>query len=529
MAYTVLARKYRSWTFDQLVGQDAVATTMKNAIASGRLHHGYLFCGTRGVGKTSAARILARSLNCLKADGPTAEPCCECEVCTTTAEGQDVDVIEIDAASNTGVDNIRELRSNAGYRPARARYKVYIIDEVHMLSTGAFNALLKTLEEPPEHVKFVLATTEPQKVPATIQSRCLRFDFRSLSIEEISKHFRWILDQEGIAVDDGVIKRVARLANGSMRDGLSLLDQLLALGSDRLTVEMVDDVLPVPHDELLSELLGKLAANDAAAALELLEQALNKGYSLERFVEGLSEQVRGLMLLRICGAETELVELPLTMRKSMVALAEKFDSEICVHMIAVLEELRRTVRFSTMGRALVEAALVRLSSPVRYQSIASLLEQVKTTSANEPAKKKVVTPPGPAGERAEPAPESQSPQPAKETASVSTEQQHPRGFRRHIEQAQQGRRTSSEANASEQPRPQTPPAQQTSRPAGGRRPRPTTASSADLKAAASDPMVREALELFDGTLVNVERVIEDANASSTEADDTTADDTARDE
>ncbi|UCD27857.1 MAG: DNA polymerase III subunit gamma/tau, partial [Planctomycetota bacterium] len=216
MAYTVLARKYRSWTFDELIGQEAVATTLKNAIHSQRIHHGHLFCGTRGVGKTSAARILARSLNCLASDGPTITPCRECESCIAIAEGQDVDVIEIDAASNTGVDNIRELRSNANYRPARSRFKIYIIDEVHMLSTGAFNALLKTLEEPPDHVKFILATTEPQKVPATIHSRCLRFDFHTISVDKIADHFKWILKQEKVQAEDTVIRRIAKLSNGSM-------------------------------------------------------------------------------------------------------------------------------------------------------------------------------------------------------------------------------------------------------------------------------------------------------------------------
>ncbi|MDO8631483.1 MAG: DNA polymerase III subunit gamma/tau, partial [Phycisphaerales bacterium] len=222
MSYRVLARTYRSTTFDEVVGQEAIATTLKNAIRSGRVHHGYLFTGTRGVGKTSMARILAKALNCLAADTPTPTPCCKCESCMAVAEGQDIDVVEIDAASNNGVDNIRELRGNATLRPARARFKVYIIDEVHMLSAGAFNALLKTLEEPPSHVKFILATTETHKVPATIQSRCQRFDFRAIGARAIAAHLAVIAQAEGIQADEAVLRRVARLANGSMRDALSL-------------------------------------------------------------------------------------------------------------------------------------------------------------------------------------------------------------------------------------------------------------------------------------------------------------------
>ncbi|UCD30117.1 MAG: DNA polymerase III subunit gamma/tau, partial [Planctomycetota bacterium] len=393
MAYTVLARKYRSWTFDELIGQEAIATTLKNAISSRRIHHGHLFCGTRGVGKTSAARILARSLNCLEADEPTIKPCCKCESCTAISEGQDIDVIEIDAASNTGVDNIRELRSNANYRPARARFKIYIIDEVHMLSTGAFNALLKTLEEPPPHIKFILATTEPQKVPATIQSRCLRFDFHSISVDKIAKHFKWILEQEKVEADEAVIRRVARLGNGSMRDGLSLLDQLLSMGSDKLTMEMIDDVLPAPHDELLQELIGQLADRNASGALFSLDKCLSSGYSLERFAEALAEQVRTLMMLNICGPDTSLVDLPTSARESMVELSKRLDADAYVFMIAVLEELRRNIRFSTLGRALMEAGIVRLANAVPYRSIQSILDQIgEADSGGGPAKKKVKPP-----------------------------------------------------------------------------------------------------------------------------------------
>ncbi len=478
MAYRVLARKYRSWTFDELVGQEAVATTLKNAIASGRIHHGYLFCGTRGVGKTSAARILARSLNCLTADGPTADPCRKCESCLAIAEGQDVDVIEIDAASNTGVDNIRELRSNANYRPARARFKIYIIDEVHMLSTGAFNALLKTLEEPPGHVKFILATTEAQKVPATIQSRCLRFDFRTISVDRIADHFRSILKQEQVDADDAVVRRVARLANGSMRDGLSLLDQLLSMGGDRLTIEMIEDVLPSPHDEVLAALIGHMADRDAAGALGSLEACLAAGYSLERFAESLAEQLRTLMLLRVCGEDTDLVDLPSTAREAAVALSKRFDAESYVYMIALLEELRRNVRFSSLGRALVEAAIVRLAGAATYTSVQSLLEELSgADGAGDDSKKNAVAPSPPRTAPAVPA--QKAPAPPREAGS-----------------------NGPPARAAPAPSPP--------RPARPVRPAPAAAnkppSQEDLRAATAEPLVREALEMFDGSLVNVERI-----------------------
>jgi DNA polymerase-3 subunit gamma/tau len=489
MAYTVLARKYRSWTFDELVGQDAVATTLKNAIQTGRLHHGYLFCGTRGVGKTSAARILARSLNCLSSDKPTIAPCKTCESCQMIAEGQDVDVIEIDAASNTGVDNIRELRSNTVYRPARSRFKIYIIDEVHMLSTGAFNALLKTLEEPPGHVKFIMATTEAQKVPATIQSRCLRFDFRSISADDIARHFEWILKQEDIQVDSAVVRRVARLANGSMRDGLSLLDQLLSIGAEKLTMDLLEDVLPTPHDETLTQLLEQLSERNAGGALASLDACLASGYSLERFAESLAEQVRALMLLNVCGPKTELVELPPAVAERMAALSGRFDAEAYVFMIAMLEELRRNIRFSALGRALTEAALVRLASGANYNSIQTLLAQIGSaagTPAAAPARPAIPASVAPA---ARPAPAPIAPRPAPSPARPAVPA-----------------RPTAPVNPAPQPAPaKAPAASPAQAPARRGRGVPKPPSPEDLKAATSEPLVREAMSLFQGTLVNVER------------------------
>ena len=278
MSYTVLARRYRSRTFDEVIGQEPISKTLVNSIKAHRIHLAYPFTGTRGVGKASMARILAKALNCLKFDAPTVTPCLECDVCLAIATGEDIDVIEIDAASNTGVDNIRELRNNAAFRPARCRYKIYIIDEVHMLSTGAFNALLKTLEEPPEHVKFILATTEIQKVPATIQSRCQRFNFRNIGPDEIAGQLESIVKQEGAEADKTVCRRIARLATGSMRDALSILDQLLSLSPKKLTADLLDEVLPPAQDEQIFELLRHAADGDAASVLHLLESPTARHY-----------------------------------------------------------------------------------------------------------------------------------------------------------------------------------------------------------------------------------------------------------
>src|SRR3954451_23759144 len=287
MAYTVLARKYRSQTFDEVVGQDWVAKTLKRAIESGRIAHAFLFCGTRGTGKTSMARILAKALNCESSDKPTTKPCGKCESCLGIAHGDDIDVIEIDAASNTGVDNVRSIIENSAYRPARSRFKVYIIDEVHMLSKAAFNALLKTLEEPPEHVKFILATTEAEKVLQTILSRCQRYDFRNIPTREIAGHLREVTKREGIDAEEDALLLVAKAGAGSMRDSLSLLDRLLSIGEKKLTVDMIEQLLGLPKSQLVFDLAQSIGEADVKQVLTRADKSIAGGLSPDLLIASL--------------------------------------------------------------------------------------------------------------------------------------------------------------------------------------------------------------------------------------------------
>lgn len=477
MSYTVLARKFRSQTFDEVVGQEAVTTTLKNAITQGRVHHGYLFCGTRGVGKTSMARILAKALNCLEADGATVSPCGRCEACVNIARGEDMDVIEIDAASNTSVDDIRELRGNAIYRPTRCRFKIYIIDEVHMLSKSAFNALLKTLEEPPDHVKFIFATTEVQKVPATILSRVQKFDFSSLSADEIADQLLKICKAEEVDIEDPAARRLARLANGSMRDALSLLDQVLSMADGKLTSTIVDELFPAAHDELFAELIDRFSEGDAAGALDLVDRSLSRGATPDHWCGLLIDQIRDLMVLRVCGGESELVDVPSSLRPKLVEQSQKFDGSTFVYMISVLEELRRIVKNSGSSRALIETAVVRLSEASNFSSIESLLAQVQGG--------------GTAGGRTTPPVDSRS------RPAATVKKNNP----------PQVRKRSDSINASPQPKPVI-------RAASTRKPSDTVpkvpsparrTTQADLKAAQDDPDVKAALDLFGGQIVEVVR------------------------
>ncbi len=364
MAYTALARKHRSRTFDEVVGQSPIAKTLKAAIDSDRVHHAYLFTGTRGVGKTSMARIFANELN---------NPDRKDDIGDAIFSGQDTDVIEIDAASNTGVDHTRELIANSAYRPMRGHYKIYIIDEVHMLSMQAFNALLKTMEEPPEHVKFILCTTESHKVPATIQSRCQRFDFRNIPISQIADHLGSVIKAEKFNGDDELVFTLARLGNGSMRDALSLLDRLMASGENTLTMSLLEELLGLPDRSLLSGLIDAIAEGEPAVVLRSTAALLNKGISGEQLFGSLLERFRDLMVLGACGKETDLVELSDNAREEEYSRSQRFDAAGVVHMIALCESVQRAIKSSPAPRALLDACMVRLAMTEKIADVAAFV------------------------------------------------------------------------------------------------------------------------------------------------------------
>ncbi|MHC4203321.1 MAG: DNA polymerase III subunit gamma/tau [Planctomycetota bacterium] len=390
MSYTVLARKYRSQTFDDVIGQDPIAQTLKNAIKTDRVAHAYLFTGTRGVGKTTMARILAKALNCLSADAPTTEPCCKCDSCLAVNTGDDIDVIEIDGASNRGVDNVRELRQNAIYNPARGRYKIYIIDEVHMLTKEAFNALLKTLEEPPSHIKFIFATTEPNKVIATIQSRCQRFDFSNIGPAAIAEQLKSILKQEKIKYEEDLILPLAKMANGSMRDGLSLLDRLISAGVEPLSASLLEQYLGCPNSEKVWNLIGQIGDSDAAGTLAAIEDLIGTGLGEVQIVDSLIDYMRDLMVVKSTGPDSKLVILTDQQRKRAVESAEKFDVAALIYNIAALQKLRWAVRNSDISRALLEASLLRFALSEHFLNVDELLSQLKGGSpASNTGKKKV--------------------------------------------------------------------------------------------------------------------------------------------
>ena len=384
MAYTVLARRYRSQSFGDVVGQGPIADTLKNAIRSGRVAHAYLFTGTRGVGKTSMARLFARALNAPDTvpDAPKPEgddhayPAADVQqrMADAIMRGDDLNVIEIDGASHRGIDDARDIIAKAGLSPTdNARYKVYLIDEVHMLTKEAFNALLKIMEEPPAHVKFILATTEPHKIPATIHSRCQRFDFKNIPASQIKKHLADVLAGESIEADDEVLYQVAVLGNGSMRDALSLMDRLSASDVRPLSIKLLEDMLGLPPRERVVSLVDAMADGDIAKTLAEIDTLLASGIGQEQVIDVLVERLRQLMLIAACGADSELVELSPEARARAAEQAKRFDAPGLVHMIALCDGLSRASKNSSNPRALLDATMVRLALAEKMADITALL------------------------------------------------------------------------------------------------------------------------------------------------------------
>lgn len=367
VAYQALYRVWRPQTFADVIGQTAITTTLKNALITGQTSHAYLFCGPRGTGKTSVAKILAKALNCRHLED--GEPDNTCDLCVAINNGSLTDVIEIDAASNNGVDEIRDIRDKAKYAPTEAKVKVYIIDEVHMLSTGAFNALLKTLEEPPAHVVFILATTEPQKIPATIISRTQRFDFRRITPQDIVDRMKHILDEKGITYDDQALLVIAKAAEGGMRDALSILDQVLAFGQDHVTVENALDVTGGAAVTQLGEYLQHLADHDTAAALTTIEQLLASGKDAGRLIDDLIGYLRDLLVYQ--QAPTLVNDTASALQDThFKALADSFAPGQLYHMIAVLNQTQGQLRLTNSPTLYLEVATVQLGQPAPTQTAA---------------------------------------------------------------------------------------------------------------------------------------------------------------
>ncbi len=374
--YQVIARRFRPQVFSDLVGQQHVTQALANAITTGRVGHAYLFTGARGVGKTSAARILAKALDCDRGLSPT--PCNECDICQSVSTGEDVDVLEIDGASNRGIDEIRLLRQNAAVRPSRARFKIYIIDEVHMLTREAFNALLKTLEEPPEHVKFIFCTTEPTKLPVTILSRCQRFDFAGIQLESITECLRKIVDAEGVEADEEALRLLARRAAGSMRDGQSLLEQLLAFAPGRITIDDVHGMLGTAGDERLTQLVAHLVDRDAAAALRMLDEAIGKGVDVGLVVEQLFGYLRDAMAVGVGCSPDELLHTGPDAHKPLGEAAGRLGLETLLAAMQILDHTLARMRYSTQARILAELALVRICHLQNLDELPTLIARLRS-------------------------------------------------------------------------------------------------------------------------------------------------------
>ncbi len=380
MEYQVSARKWRPQRFDDIIGQGHVTRTLQNAIKNNRIAHAYIFSGSRGVGKTTTARILAKALNCV--NGPTPEPCNNCSPCKEITSGVSTDVLEIDGASNTGVDDVRDLRENVKYAPMHGKYKVYIIDEVHMLSNSAFNALLKTLEEPPAHAIFVFATTEVHKIPTTVLSRCQHFNFKRLTLIEIVDRLRLISEKDGIDINDNGLAVIAKAADGSMRDSLSILDQVVSFCGKKVDEKEIADILGVINKDIIFSFIGKLKERDSAGLVKVIREVQDCGYDVRQFCNNLIEQIRNIMIAKVSSSPDELIELSKDAVDEIKKLAEGFSMEEIQLFFSIFSKVQEEVRWSPYPWMSLEMAAVKAVHIPSFKNIDKLIELVSSRSGN---------------------------------------------------------------------------------------------------------------------------------------------------
>ena len=375
MSYIVLSRRYRPKAFDEIVGQKHVVTTLVNALQSDRVAHAYLFAGPRGVGKTSMARILSKALNCQK--GTTDTPCNKCSTCNSITNGNDIDVLEIDGASNRGIDEIRNIRQNVGYAPAVSKHKIYIIDEVHMLTKEAFNALLKTLEEPPAHVKFIFATTSPSRVPDTVQSRCQRFDFKNISIADISDRLSQICKAENIAAEKEVLQSIAKYARGGLRDSESILDQLASFCHEKITLRDVYDIFGVVSEEKLSSLVNSFTEKKPELSIEIFHSIMESGRDIEGFIDQLLLYIRDLLLVSVCKKESDTMGTVSGDLNLLRTQSSSFSPETLMYAFQVISEAKTKTRDLLQQKIYLEVLFVKLATMEELEPLSSVLDKIE--------------------------------------------------------------------------------------------------------------------------------------------------------